>query len=196
MSPPTEKERRFANYLKSLADNEERAALADLRMGLGRPPEEAVRMYRYVVPWLAADARPIEEKAYYTVASLFASHQISWSGDSEWEANLGASFSRLAQKQREETGSEPAGVEDRFIGLLNSHSDDLPDHLRRAMALLKAREVPVDWAQLLHDIQRWQVTGSPVQRAWAKSFWGRKADPAAGTGAPDSEQPADKQPGD
>lgn len=182
MSPPNDKEQRFAAYLKDLEDNEERAALADLRMGLGRPPQEAVRMYRYVIPWLAADATPSEERAYYTVASLFAYHQISWSGDSEWETNLGASFGRLAQKQREETGSEPASIESRFVALLNSHYDDLPEHLRRAVALLKAKEVPVDWAQLLHDIQRWQVSGSPVQRAWAKSFWGRSASLPAGEG--------------
>jgi CRISPR system Cascade subunit CasB len=56
--------------------------------------------------------------------------------------------------------------------LLNSHVDELSRHLRHAVGLLKSREVPVDWVQLLHDIPRWDYPSRRVQRDWARAFWG------------------------
>lgn len=90
---------------------------------------------------------------------------------------------RLATRSRGE-GGEP-GVERRFVALLNCHRDDLPAHLRHAVGLLKSKEIPVDWAELLHDILRWDSESRSVQRAWARAFWGR-----AGR-SDDDAQPAD-----
>ena len=38
------------------------------------------------------------------------------------------------------------------------------------MGLLK--DVPIDWAQLLHDVQRWYFESRAIQREWARGFWG------------------------
>lgn len=161
MSPPTDQEQRFTQFLYGLIQREDRAALAALRRGLGKPVGEAAEMYPYVVRFLPREAAYHDEEAYYLVASLLAWHR----GCTDRTSNFGASFARL----REATESE--SVERRFVALLNAHRDDLAEHLRHAVGLLKSRDIPVDWAQLLHDIKQWEYQRRPVQRAWASAFW-------------------------
>lgn len=172
MSEPSDKEKSFVGFLETLAEGRDRAAVAALRRGLGKEPGEAPEMFPYIVPWTQG-AWPVQEKAYYLVASLFAWHQGSWHGEANKAelTNLAASLARLA-------AAEPAGrqgAERRLVALLNSHQDDLGNHLRHTVGLLKSKEVPVDWAQLLHDIQGWAWESRSVQLAWARAFWGSAA---------------------
>lgn len=179
MSPPSERERAFVEYLARLAAVPDRAALAALRRSVGKALGEVVEACRYVVPWLPAHAGGREEAAYYLVAGLFAWHPQPWPSDGEARGprNFGASLRRLlpaddaAETLREEGRERLAPLERRFMALLACHRDALPEHLRRLMGLLRAAEIPVDWAQLLHDVQRWDWEDRPVQRAWARAFW-------------------------
>lgn len=166
MSQASEWERAFVQHLERLSDREERAALAALRRGLGKAAGEAAEVYPYVMPFLPADTGDRRQEAYFLVGSLFAWHPLSWRDGAQGRSrNLGASFARLAQQV--ESGS----IEGRFVALLNSHRDDLPQHLRHAVGLLRSRDVPVDWAQLLRDLQGWDWQSRSVQRAWASAFW-------------------------
>ena len=163
---PTAHERRFAEYLGDLVKRQDRASLAAIRRGLQAPPGEVAEVHRYVVPWLPQEIPRWTEDCYYIVASLFASHQISWI-DSETSSttpytNLGASFARLA------AGGEGDSVERRFTAVLNSDREDVHIHLRHAVSLLKSKDVPIDWAQLLNDLRFW---GPGVHRRWARAFW-------------------------
>lgn len=174
------KSRRFADFLRELEEGEDRAALAALRRGLGKRPGEAPEMFPYLVPWMPSEASPWQEAPYYLVASLFGLHPLSW-GSADVvgpTTNLGASLAILGHKER----VERAGVERRFVALLNSDRDDLPEHLRRIVGLLKAHEVPVDWARLLDDLGHWDWMNRPVQRRWARAFWGSQQ-PDLGSGS-------------
>ena len=64
-------------------------------------------------------------------------------------------------------------AEKRFVALLNCHQEDLPDHLRHAVSLLRSKEIPIDWARLLRDLRWWHREDKRVQRDWARAFWGR-----------------------
>lgn len=155
----------FITYLESL--REDRAALAALRRGLGQPPGTVPDMYRYVVPWLPADAPSWREDATYTVAALFAYHPAA--GGS---GNMGDHFARARDPQGDHTA-----IERRFTALLAAHPDDLPFYLRQAVSFLRSKEVPVNWHRLLSDLLAW---GHPerrpqVQKRWASAFWGRPA---------------------
>jgi CRISPR system Cascade subunit CasB len=162
------REEQFVEYLTGLVDREDRASLAALRRGLGKAPGEAAEAYRYVVPWLRRDSPPWEDDVYFLVASLFALHQKNWKAvaSNRRTTNLGASFARMANEV------EGGSVERRFVALLNCDRDDLPEHLRHAISLLKSKEVPVDWTQLLQQIQDWARYDRRVQREWARAFWG------------------------
>lgn len=150
------------------------AALAALRRGLGKEPGTAPEMYPYVVPFLPDGSRPRQEMAYYLVASLFAWHQKDWSGADA--PGLGGSLARLRLKQAEDRNMSVElgdSVERRFVALLNTGRNDLSDHLRQMIGLLRSSDIPVNWLRLLQDIQGWESPSRRVQRRWASEFWGR-----------------------
>ncbi len=72
-------------------------------------------------------------------------------------------------KTRTENGAE--ALERRFTALLAAHPDDLPDYLRQAVSFLKSREEPVNWNELLRDLQNWRHEDRFVQKKWAREFW-------------------------
>ena len=57
----------------------------------------------------------------------------------------------------------------RFIGLLDTEWDDLPNVLRRVILLIK--DEALDWQQLTWDLLSWNKIDRPVQRRWARDFW-------------------------
>ena len=167
--PPqsADRDESFVRFLEELAGRDDRAALAALRRGLGKPPGSAAEMHRYVVPWLGQHSPPWQDDCLYMVAALFAHHPANWQAADESELrNFGASFAVL---QRKPDSSE--SVEKRFVALLNCHRDELFPHLRHAVSILKSKEVRVDWLRLLKDIRSWDSESRYVQRAWSKAFW-------------------------
>lgn len=154
--------RALVGHLRDLAENGDRAALAELRRALQRPPGEDPRVFRYVVPFLPDDLSPWEERAAFLVASLFAVHP-----DAGGTGSLGAAFATLASRTNAEA------VERRFVALLAAGREDLPQQLRHAVTLLRAAGVPVNWEQLLEDLRWWDHPDDFVRRRWARDFWGR-----------------------
>jgi len=157
----------FIHYLESLASGQNRGALAALRRGLGQPPGTAAEMYPYVIPWLGDEPPAWRERAYYLTAALFAFHPSSTR-----EGNLGNAFAHCRDPQ----GNNDA-LERRFTNLLSAHPDDLAMYLQQAISFLKSKEIPVNWQQLLDDLQSWGHPERYVQRRWAQAFWGRPAKP-------------------
>ena len=173
---PDERQKTFVSYLLSLAKegHEDRAALADLRSGLGRAPGEMARVHRHVVPYLAE--KNYGDRWYYLTATLFGLHP-SHKDPVEHVANgrtwkehwtVGRAFRPLAFPPNE---PKKESMEARFVALLNAHPDDLADHLRHAVSLLKSNEQPLDWFQLLDDLLNWDRPEGYVQLKWARDFY-------------------------
>ena len=114
-----------------------------------------------LVPWLPEN-RFLEDAAY-TVASLFGFHSASGGTKSVGGA--------LANIRSADGTSRPESVERRFTALLSAHEDDLPVHLRQAISLLRAHDIPLDWRRLIRDVQGWGHPDRYVQRRWARDFW-------------------------
>jgi CRISPR system Cascade subunit CasB len=153
-----ETRKRFIGYLLSLAkeDHEDRGALADLRSGLGKEPGHMGRVHKHVAPFLPAERW--NDRWFYVVATLFGSFPEHRMGRS-----LGKAFRALRQKSD--------SMEARFVSLLNAHPDDLDDHLRHAVSLLRASEQPLDWFKLLDDLIQWDHPEGHVQLRWARDFY-------------------------
>ncbi len=145
-------------------DPHRRGELAALRRGLGKEPGQAPEMHQYVVPFLPDRVDEAHERAYYLVAALFAWHTENWASSDPWRTNLGASFAQIADRS--------SSVERRFMALLSCDVERLPYHLRQAIGLLRAKDVPVNWRLLIEDLQHWDDPARIVQRRWARSFWG------------------------
>lgn len=161
MSEKEQQEHSFITYLGSLAQREDRRALAALRRGLGQRPGSTPAMFPYIVPWLREVSRR-HEAAFYTVASLFAYHPKQTNKD-----NMGT---HLAMAK--ETGREEA-LERRFVALLSAHADDLPAILRQTISLLASKDIPVNWTRLFQDMRSWDHPdyGDEVRKRWATAFW-------------------------
>lgn len=156
---------KFIGYLEKLVRDENRAALANLRRGLGKSSGAAAEMFPYISGWTANISRR-DENAFFLVASMIGLYPTkSWKSDEKYN-NLGKSLSFLKE--------ESEGIEKRFVALLNSDDEDLPNHLRQIISLLKSSDKPkpINWLQFLKDIKNWSHEDKYVQRNWAKGFWG------------------------
>jgi CRISPR system Cascade subunit CasB len=154
----------FITYLEE--NREDRAMLAALRRGLGQPAGAAPEVSRYVQRRLAQDAPRYLEEAYYLIAPLFGLHSSAGG-----QGDMGNHFAALCEPGED----PPSNVERRFVGLLAAHSDDLPDALRQAISLLKAKDIPVNWGSLLDDILDWShpddTRRTNVHKRWSRNFW-------------------------
>ena len=188
MSTIVFQEHKFIGHLEKLVKEQDRGALAALRRGLGKPPGTAREMDRHVLPYLPpesglpASPREKREDAYYLVGALFAYwHQGKDTVGTNPPANMGASLYDMVKqdvaadtsnrKPEDKWKDAERRTEKRLVTLLNCHQDDLPDHLRHTIGLLKSKEIPINWLQLLNDVQNWQRESRDVQRRWARQFW-------------------------
>ena len=154
----------YIQYLETLTEGDRRGALASLRRGLGHPPGTVPEMYRYVVPWVPADASRNKEASFYLVAALYAYHPKSTTN-----GNMGTHLSKARKPEGDDA------LERRFTSLLAAHLEDLPIFLRQAISFLKSKdEIPVNWDQLFRDLQEWSYSDRRVQKRWARGFWSRK----------------------
>ena len=122
------------NFLEQHA--EDRAMLAALRRGLGKMPGDAPEMFPYVVPFVRNE---YEEADYYAIASLFALHPKSAAN-----GNIGNHLRAYIK----EVGDDEATTR-RFVQLLRMRRETLDTPLRQHISLLKAKEIAVNWNQLL-----------------------------------------------
>ena len=158
-------EDRFIGYLKSLEKPpKNRAALAHLRRGLGKPPKSAMEMFPYLGQFLSHETKQNYENAVFIVAALFAYYPGAQSN----VGNLGASL----RKMKDDSDS----IEKRFVALLNAEAEDLPYYLRQIIGLLKSKEIAVNWGRLFKDVQNWNSDKRFVQQKWAEQFWGNFTD--------------------
>lgn len=158
--------------LERWRDQEDRAKLSSLRRGAGQPLGAVLEASRVIEHMLDEDDPPWVEEALYVVASLFALHPKS-DNSARW-SDMGSHFRALAGEGED----PPANVERRFVTLLASGADDLPDTLRQAISLLKSKDVPVNWFRLFEDVQQWldrrpegEENRRKVRLRWSRNFW-------------------------
>jgi CRISPR system Cascade subunit CasB len=150
----------FISYLESRKDD--RAMLAALRRGLGAEPgdPETAAMLPHVVPWIN---KWYEEADIFMIASLFALHPASRASD-----NMGHHIRALDPKL------ENDATERRFVQLLRMRRDTLEPRLRQQISILKSKDIPINWHQLMRDIGKWDHPKRFIQRHWARAFWGAR----------------------
>lgn len=150
----------FIKRLEELRDKGDKGALASLRRGLGKVPGTSAETYPYIVPWIPESASQWEERICFIIAPLFALHP-----DTGGKGNMGEALFEVMRLSNSES------TEKRFVALLRSRAEDLPEHLRHSVSLCKSKGVTIDWNQLFSDLRYWESIDRSVQRKWATSFW-------------------------
>lgn len=156
----------FAGYLQSLHKDRDRAALADLRQGLGKP-WGTVDMLPYLAAFLP-EQRRWEYPAYFLCAGLFGLHPLATDDAGH---DMGRVFRFLGLQQAGKEASQ--SLQRRFTALLDANRRDLAHHLRQAASQAKSVKTPVaiNYWRLLLDMVDWDNINKSVQRRWAKHFY-------------------------
>ena len=155
---------RFINQLVQLKQKDDRASLARLKRGLGKEPGEAPEALAVVLRCLHLgdnEGRVQKEDVAFLVATLYATHP-EHNGQS---GNLGDSFRILEVSD---------SIEKRFTWLLAaSDNTALRYRLRQTISLLASKDIAINYTRLLYDLSYWTHDERFVQRAWARSYWGK-----------------------
>ncbi len=138
----------------------DRATLAQLRRGLGKPAVQTLCR----IGWLFDDPRLNSKDDIDTavlVAGLFAEHSTAGG-----KGSLGGAL----RAYRDKTGADES-TDRRFVHLVDSDREDLPGRLRQVVKLLKAKDVSIDWDALLTHVRNWDHDTRWVQWQWSRNYW-------------------------
>jgi len=137
--------------------NTKRAELAHLRRGLGKPTHLTLSR----LGWLFISVPDWAVNPAVLIAGLFATHS---------QPHGSGSLGKALRRFRDATGAEES-ADKRFASLIDSDAEDLAERLRHIVKLLKSKNVPVDYAQLLKDILNWDHEERFVQWNWSRDYW-------------------------
>lgn len=166
----------FVSHLLELAKSN-RGAMAELRRSLSHEPGAHVAAFPYVERHAGnRHALDAYRKALYLVAGLFALHPAHRKGSS-----FATAYGRLSEQRKRSQKSD--GIERRFIALLSADAQSVPTHLRQAVSLLVADDLPCDYVRLLNDLAVWLDPRKldrldEVRQRWAQDFYRASTLPA------------------
>lgn len=174
-------DRRLRELLASPTDGPMKAALAELRRGVGRIPGDQPELWGILFRELPEDALSRDgtptaaEWAIYASLTLFALHQQSRDIHSEPMTRQGQSLGRAVRRL------VPAGDSDaqervlrRFNAMATSGDmAELTYHLRGIVQLLRGAGIPLDYPALAYDLHRYQTPGlaPEVRLSWGQDFY-------------------------
>lgn len=171
-------ERRI-RQIQTLPEHPRRAALANLRRGIGRSPGELPELWGSFLQemppeFFAQSGTPTAaEWAVYLALTLFALHQQSQDKPMCAQgAGIGQAVRRLAAGQREDP--QESGAFKRFSALITSDSiEEVSHHLRGLVQLLRSEGLPLDYPQLAFDLFELQFPDSAprVKLRWGQDYF-------------------------
>lgn len=164
--------------LLQLGDNVLRAALAELRRGVGKKPGDVPQLWGYFLQDMPeeffGDKEPSKaEWAVYTSLTLFALHQQGKDPKSDTMNKEGYSFGTAVNKLVHNE-DERERVARRFYAAATASSmDELSHHMRGIIQLLRGEGIPLDYPMLAADLYRYQFNSlvSNVRLKWGQDFY-------------------------
>ncbi len=165
--------------LHSKNESAVRAMLAKLRRGIGKPPGSMPELWPVTLDGLpealqGTSSSPSKgEWAVHTALTLFALHQqgkeLKGKAMFREGESLGVSLRQLAMIYGDE-----ARVKRRFDAAATAQSpEEFSNHLRGLIQLLKAEDVPLDYAALAEDLYWFQFPEAKdgVRLRWGRDFY-------------------------
>jgi CRISPR system Cascade subunit CasB len=150
----------FIKWLEELNESN-RKVRAVLRRCLAFDPGTFVPAFPYVEPFVKGEDNSWRREMHYLVAGLWAVH---WrEGRTGEPMSLGKACA-VYQNEKHSLSTER-----RFITLLDSDTDQLPDRLRQMISLLK--EQTIDFEHLLSGLLYWNDDVKRTQTGWARDFY-------------------------
>ena len=173
-------EQRIDHILSMPEGGPQRALLAELRRGVGKAPGELPALWGILLEdfpeeWMSdRGGASREEWAAYIALTLFALHQQSRNTRSLPMHRRGQTLGRALRRMAGEDTDAQERILRRFRQL--SSAADIRGaayHLRGLVQLLRAADIPMDYAALARDLYQYQFPegAADVRLRWAQDFF-------------------------
>lgn len=170
--------KRFSKYEKEDNKNE----LAMLRKGVGRKPGEMPQLWGIIFEdfpesLFSKYGEPSKaEWAAYISFTLFAMHQQGNSPETNFMHSSGETLGKALRRLVGKLGGNDAEerVHRRFsVMATSSDVEELSNHMRGIIQLLRANNIPLDYVRLAGDIYFYQFPNgrSKVRLRWGQDFY-------------------------
>lgn len=164
--------------LLQFGDNVLRAALAELRRGVGKKPGDIPQLWGYFLQDMPEEffgnKEPSKaEWAIYTALTLFALHQQGKDPKTDCMYKEGCSFGTAVNRLVHDE-DERERVARRFYAVATASSmEELSHHMRGIIQLLRGEGIPIDYPMLAADLYRYQFNSlvSNVRLKWGQDFY-------------------------
>ena len=174
------------NRLQRLPEHPRKAALANLRRGVGRLPGELPELWGSFLQdmpqeFFSRSGEPTAaEWAVYLALTLYAMHQ---QGHETPMCIPGVGLGRAVRRLSDRKGEDPqdSGAYRRFCALITAGSmEELSHHLRGLIQLLSSEGLALDYPQLALDLYLLQLTDSAsgVKLRWGQEYFYQPKDDA------------------
>jgi CRISPR system Cascade subunit CasB len=150
----------FIEMLEEMAARDSKVR-AVLKRSLSFEPGTYPPAFPFVETRLGAECSYWKRAAYYLVAGLWA---LQKKDGQKTKQTLPTACGSLYL-----ASDNSPSTEKRFVALLDSDEEQLPNRLRRMVSLLK--EHMIDFDALLSDIVSWNNPKRVVQVKWAREFY-------------------------
>ena len=159
-------------------DNVLRAALAELRRGVGKKPGDIPQLWGYFLQDMPEELFGTNEPskaewAIYTTLTLFALHQQGKDPKTDCMYKEGYSFGTAVNRLVHDE-DERERVARRFYAVATASSmEELSHHMRGIIQLLRGEGIPIDYPMLAADLYRYQFNSlvSNVRLKWGQDFY-------------------------
>ena len=174
------------NRLQRLPEHPRKAALANLRRGVGRLPGELPELWGSFLQdmpqeFFSRSGEPTAaEWAVYLALTLYAMHQ---QGHETPMCIPGEGLGRAVRRLSDRQGEDPqdSGAYRRFCALITAGSmEELSHHLRGLIQLLSSEGLALDYPKLALDLYLLQLTDSAsgVKLRWGQEYFYQPKDDA------------------
>ncbi len=168
-------------WLQDLPEHPQKAALANLRRGIGRIPGDMPELWGVYLQELPEsmqweNGKPTrEEWAVYLALTLYAMHQQGHPLPADNMNQEGVRFgSCVRQLVKPEEEPQDSSILRRFNALATAADmQECAHYLRGVIQLLRAESIPVDYPQLAWDLYELQFpeAAPQVRLRWGQDFY-------------------------
>lgn len=165
-------------YLSSLPENHRKAAMAELRHGIGKEPGDMPQLWGILCEgmpdkWMREDGIvSFEERAVYDAVTLYALHMQGKDSTADMdtrERRIGNAIALLGSDN-----DEKERIRKRFLILFSRPDlEGLAYYLRGMIAMLRKENIGFDYAALAADFYRYQFPESAVnvRLSWGQDYY-------------------------
>lgn len=179
---------RRLKQLEEMPEHPQKAALANLRRGIGHPPGDLPELWGIFLqdfpPELESQTGvPTQaEWAVYLTLTLYALHQQGHILPTDSMHRAGVRFGQAVRSLvKPEESPEESSILRRFNALATASTmPERSQHLRGILQLLRAKGIPLDYIQLAEDLYWLQIPSAApqVRLRWGQDYYSfqRKSD--------------------